>query len=621
MKPPLETQLAVWDTSGEPTIDAGTVYRWSGRDDDGPTHSVLSYVEQHGERLRRKYLAWVHDVGEAKIAGKRLIDHLALGDGLSYWWLTSIVEKSPYKSPPTDAIRLRALEEIIVEQGPARVRLVSADRRLSDSLGGLCQRLGIDYHWERTQGEPSGWDHESGDRRSPPLLQALRSLGRRLRAGLPFRRAERSGWFAGDRAVFFCGYFFNVVPEEAAEGRYHSGYWGGLHGLMRSERRPGNWLHHNPRPAAATALGWVRRFNQHRDNHGYHVFLDTYLSWRVVLRVIGRWLRLSLLYWRLGDLDDAFRPQGSALSLWPLLKQDWRRSLQGGVAIANLLTIELFDEALRELPHQKLGLYLCENNEWERAFIHAWRKHGHGRLIAVPHTTVSFWDLRHFIDQRVRCESGVHPMPLPDLTALNGPAAVDGYLSAGVPRDAIVECEALRFAHLRGMRRTHSAPARSGGPIRVLIIGDIMASFTAAMLRLLEEAKPRIPADTMFDMKPHPASPIRPEGFPSLDLTLVSEPLTAIFTDYDVAYASATTSGAVEAWLAGLPVAVMLDEAQLNFSPLRGRDGVRFVSTPEELAEALAAPDREAAGHADADGFFHLDPDLPRWQRILASSE
>ncbi|MCH7608657.1 MAG: hypothetical protein IIC94_08870, partial [Chloroflexi bacterium] len=91
----METQLAVWDTSGEPTIDAGTVYRWSGRDDDGPTHSVLSYVEQHGERLRRKYLAWVHDVGEAKIAGKRLIDHLALGDGLSYWWLTSIVEKSP----------------------------------------------------------------------------------------------------------------------------------------------------------------------------------------------------------------------------------------------------------------------------------------------------------------------------------------------------------------------------------------------------------------------------------------------------------------------------------------------------------------------------------------------
>ena len=65
---------------------------------------------------------------------------------------------------------------------------------------------------------------------------------------------------------------------------------------------------------------------------------------------------------------------------------------------------------------------------------------------------------------------------------------------------------------------------------------------------------------------------------------------------------------------------LMVEEDQLNFSPLRGRDGVRFVSSPEELAEALATPDREPAGHADADGFFHLDPDLPRWQRILAGS-
>ena len=74
--------------------------------------------------------------------------------------------------------------------------------------------------------------------------------------------------------------------------------------------------------------------------------------------------------------------------------------MRGSAAVINLLWIELFDQALRDAPRQDKGFYLCENQGWERAFIHAWRKHGHGELIAVPHATVRFWDLRYFADPR-----------------------------------------------------------------------------------------------------------------------------------------------------------------------------------------------------------------------------
>ena len=64
----------------------------------------------------------------------------------------------------------------------------------------------------------------------------------------------------------------------------------------------------------------------------------------------------------------------------------------------------------------------------------------------------------------------------------------------------------------------------------------------------------------------------------------------------------------------------MLDEAQLNFSPLRGREGVRFVSTPEELADALGVGRAERSSAAGVSDYFFLDPELPRWGRILSSS-
>src|SRR3990172_153193 len=137
--------------------------------------------------------------------------------------------------------------------------------------------------------------------------------------------------------------------------------------------------------------------------------------------------------------------------------------MQGPVAISNLLWIELFDVALRDLPHQKKGLYLCENQAWERAFIHAWRKYGHGQLIAVAHSTVRFWDLRYFIDPRTPRSQDPYPMPQADLMALNGKAARDAYLSVDRPKETIVECEALRYGYVIDRRAELAQKAADRG--------------------------------------------------------------------------------------------------------------------------------------------------------------
>jgi surface carbohydrate biosynthesis protein (TIGR04326 family) len=275
---------------------------------------------------------------------------------------------------------------------------------------------------------------------------------------------------------------------------------------------------------------------------------------------------------------------------------------------------------MRDLPPQKKGLYLFENQAWERALIHAWRKNGHGQLIAVQHSMIRFWDLRYFPDPRTVRSSDPYPMPQADLVALNGKAAVDAYLSLDYPKQAIAECEALRYGHLNNIRAGRSSRKAKGSPVKVLIVGDYMSSANIRILQLLEAAAPQMSDSLAYTMKPHPNLPVKATEYPSLHLKVVTAPLGEILHDFDIAYCSNLTSAAVDAYLAGLPVVVVLDDTELNLSPLRGESGVSFVSTPEELAKALRTSTCEcAATNPNPSSFFFLNPELPRWSHLLDS--
>ena len=610
--------MLIWDSADPPPVDAGRVYLWNGYAETGDVFALLQYVEEHAEGLRRKYLAWIHELGETRVRGKRVVDHLGLRDGLSFWWLTPFVEKHFQKFPISQALRLFALEEIVAKEDPKTIKLVTSEHWLHQTLSAMCRTRGIHYEWERLPEKR----RSIGERvrvRLPHLLQASRVLTRYLRFSKPFRTASKTEWLDDPRALFVCGYFSNIDPDEAARGRFRSRYWGGLHRLLEGLDIKANWLHVNPVQAPETAMKWVRSFNAEREREGCHAFLDAYRSSFGIARAVRRFAWLQVVSWRLRRMRDAFRTPDATFSLWPLLGGAWHSSLRGGVAMDNLLAIELFDAALRELPRQSQGVYLCENHGWERALVHAWRKHGHGRLVAVAHATVRFWDLRYSMDARTLRSAAPYAIPRPHVTALNGEAAVKAYRGADYPHE-IVECEALRYAYLSGFRKNRKTPEVATEALRVLALGDISRVCSLNLLTLLQDASHELPSEFSYSLKAHPVCNIDPDEFPSLKLTSTSRPLGEIVHDFDVAVSANATSAAVDLHLAGVPVVVVLDASELNFSPLRGRPNVRFVATSSELAAILKAPDTWCNDEPDPDDFFFLDSTLPRWRRLLRNA-
>lgn len=618
----------VWDSEGDPPPGHSVKVLWrsygTGEQDDAI--SVPQLVEDNAENLRARYLAWIHEMGETRIGNKRLVEHLELRPGFSYWWMSLFAEKCNYSKSTQidDAIRLLAFGEWAANRSIGRIVLATANQPLVECLRAWCATKGVAFEWQRITELPARlfWLKRAGHA-APHALRALAWLPSYLIDRWPLRGVGLEEWRKTDGRITFFSYSDNWVPDAVKQGRYESRYWAHLPEALHLDACNTNWVHLYVKdalsPTAKQAAAALRAFNDTGRDKQRHVMLDTFLSTGVVLRTLRDWLRLQ---WAGFGLKNKLRnADGAALNLWPLFKDDWRQSVTGTVAMGNLLNLNLFESALGCLPQQRCGVYLQENQGWEFGLIQAWRAAGHGRLTGVPHSTVKYWDLRYFFDPRSYHRAGSYDLPMPDHVALNGQPALNVYKNAGYPADDLVEVEALRYLDLcASTARASDVAAPAKRALRVLVLGDYLAGNTRRQMDLLAEASQSLPTAMAFIVKPHPNTPIHPADFPGLNMAVTTEPVAKLLAECDVAYASAVTSAAVDAYCAGVPTVSVRDPNTLNLSPLRGCPGALFVSTPAELTIALASVAEGRYVRGDRQAFFTLDTRLPRWRRLLAES-
>lgn len=618
----------IWDGEGAPPKGKWIPVLWRsfGDDDSATTHSLPKIVEEQADALRERYLACIYDLGEAQIKGKRLVDHLELRPGFSYWWMTLIAEKSnAYKSPQiVNALKLLALEKLVDTHSVSMIILESGDKTLVQAFRLWCKNAGLVFEWQPLQGwtEPASWIKRVY-RSLPQPLQAVISLAHYIWQRWPLKQQNAYQNVADNTDMTFVDYLIHLDQKVLTKGRFASNFWTDLVGTLDRSGLKVNWLHHYIQHKAVSSAKQARdliaRFNQSGTGRQFHTCLDGALSISVVLAALIDYSRLVWMSLRLNKIKRQFCPTESRLDFWPLFRQDWRKSMLGWNAIWNCLFLNLFERILIQLPHQKLGVYLQENQGWEMAFIHAWRAAGHGRLIGVPHATVRYWDLRYFYDHRSYQRTGKNDLPLPDKVALNGPAAIAAYRQGGYPADQMLEVEALRFLYLADkppMQCVVNAPSTVS--LRLLALSDYLTAVTHRQMQWLVEASPLLPSTTHYIVKAHPSCPVKASDYPSLNLQITNLPLAKQLSECDVVYSSNITSAAVDAYCIGVPVVSMLEGEALNMSPLRGLEGVVYVTGPKELAAALRyARDR---ARAVAEPYFCLDKGLPRWRKLLSLS-
>lgn len=591
--------------------------------------SIPVLVEKNANNLRSRYLKLIYDLGEVRVRKTKLYDSLELRPGLSYWWTTLVAEKCNFAKSPfiADVVRLFAFDQWAADfHGIKSMKLISANPELHECLKKWCKAKGIRFECHQLANKTKAIPAlKQVFNRLPHTIKAVFWLLKYLIDRWPLRGTGIEDWKKVTTAITFISYLFNLQPKAARVGRFESNYWTELPNVLDKEKIQSSWLHiyvkNSVTPNAKSAAKLLQNFNAHHKGDQIHVALDSFLSIKSVAGAIKDYLNIKRIS-RLSTytVSKSFVKDSQLMEslLWPLFKNDWERSFFGIDAISNLLMLNLFEEAFLDLPKQQKGVYLQENQGWEFGMIHAWQANGHGQLTGFPHSTVRFWDLRHFFDPRSYSRKRT-ALPMPDFVAVSGDTVKDAYIKGGYPVEDLIEVEALRYHYLSEfgdnlIRSRLSSPK----PLKLLVLGDYVSSNTAMQMNYLKGIVEEL-SNIELTIKPHPACPIAADDYPELQFKLSNQPLPELLGLCDVAYTSAITSAAVDAYSVGLRVISVLDPASLNLSPLRGIAGVRFVSSAEELGEALL----EATLQSDEGGkrvnYFNVDSLLPRWQALLLS--
>jgi surface carbohydrate biosynthesis protein (TIGR04326 family) len=613
--------MLLWAAEAHSAPQHGNIVLWQGAAREGGVRSIAEYIDIHADQIRRRYLAWAFDFGEMQIFGRRLRERFNLARGASFWWQSLFVEQSSWKQRSLETLlRVFALELLLEREPPSELTFVGADRGLSLVLQGICRRRGIRYSWSRVARKRI-ITSRGLLRALPRLVHGLMALGYFATIRMALGPPSRPNPIPSAGRIMICGAFANHSASRHGEGEFTSRFWGALPDALVRDGYDVQWLHyfyaHDKVPNAREARKILQRINERSLRKGAHSFVESYLPVRGMAKILGRWMAIATESVVVGLCLRRRFAQGEGI-YWPLIRDDWAKAFRGFDCVQNLFYAECFDRALRVPVKYGECIYLMENQGWERALARAWHDHRHGRLTGVAHSTVRFWDLRYHCDPRRYYGAYRDRLPAPDCVALNGRAAREAYLATCAAREPVADCEALRYLHLAPGSPRDLTELSRGGTLRILVLGDYTRERTDALLHVAKCVRGTTGSPVEILVKPHPGCPIDPQGCADSALRIVNDPVAGLVSSAHLVLASNTTSAALEAYVSGGRLLVLDDRSGVNYSPLRGVPGVSFVRDADDVCSAIEALDPGAREHQrQTDGFFTIDPDLPRWRRYF----
>ena len=580
-------------------------------------NSLLDFIEINDEKYKNKYLDFVYYIGKKKINDMSLERKLVLNHKFSFWWMNIIVEQSVWKTPINDVLKIFALEDIIKDNNINIIEYKGKSLYLYQTLLHLCKLKKI--HFDSIY----ALSIRSLLIKKYKIYYQLKSILHLFLIFFKrfhFIKQKPYKIKLPNNSLFFCSYLFNYNVTEANNGKHNSPYWGDLPKLLRKIGLKSFWLNlYVPTREGAKAKKcqeWIDSFNSNEDNQESHFVLNNYINTLVILRTFYFWLVLQFKISRIKNIQEIFVPKNCNLTFWYILKDNWMDSVHGSCSISSILTIEQFDQVMRHVPRQKLGYYIWENQNWEKALIYFWNKYNHGTLHAVTPAPVRYWDLRFSFNKNVFLNAKYETYPTPQKYIAIGNQSKNILLINNVPHERIVEGEALRFGHLNNNCNI-KLRNKYNNLLRVLLLGDYILSDTDYMINLVSDIITIKNYNLDVAIKPHPNTPINTSIYHKIDLSIESRPFNTFGNSYDICIASNKTSSAIDAYFHGINVAVLQSDDSLNLSPLRAQEGVLFFQNVDELYEILLDKSKNHNKIPENNDYLFLDSSLKRWRKLI----
>ena len=605
------------------TSKVDKVMYWAKRNIANGAISLPGLLDQNAEKIRNEYISWCDNLCEIKIRDVKVFDRFKLDNNFSFWSLSLIAEKSPQKSPEIYTIfKLRALELYVINNKINEVELITNDRKLIKLIKYFSFNMGINFSssfYKKNSSIEFKSKNKSFMRKfydiTPHFFQAvIYFIFEIVKYFLYFSKKKK--FFQVEKQITMVTYFPNIDKDFANQGIYQSLYWGDIKKLIDKDNFVNwVWIYNKNNQFNIKKSSLLReKFIKCDGKNKKYFFIEEFMNISSFFRVLRIYffVYLKSLFFR--KIRYAFKFKDSKFNFYHLLHNDWRKSLNGYIAMQNAFKFLQFTNMVKLLPKQNLCLYIWENQAWEKNLIQCWKTYQKTLIYGYQHASMAFHDTRHLMDTNNFLSS-----VFPDRVLINGKASYHLLGKELYSKYNASIVEAVRFHYILKLKHLQMDSKY------LLILTGYDLEIVEQQLQLLNQVIMRNPnlIRNNIIIKPHPYQSIQKvlARYEYLkNIKIENGNLTDLLLNAEVVYCDNHTTAAIEAAYFGKPLILHLPEDGFNMSPLFNpieNEEINFVTSVEQLTIALHKKKKIENFNVD---FFCLDNSLGKWEKLIGNS-
>ncbi len=611
-------------------MDKKFVLNWDQNTQIKDEISIIKFVEENDNIIRDRYNEFIDDVGLKNFKNKKFYKYFNFFKGYNLWWMSLIFEKSNYKSDgPNNSIKLIAIEEIIKKNNPKKIHFVCSDLNIIGIVRTLCKKYNIILLIVKNNVQVN---YNLSKNFLPNFLKVILYAISFYFYRRPLIKISKSKEILKKYDIIFFSYFNKASENNSKLKIDYSSQFGNLPDLIKDQGFTSYWMSHyvsdfdNQNPKITSSIINGTNLNE---NFDFHDCLDSFLSIKLIIQSIIIYFKIYLRFIFKRNIKKLFEPVGSNLSLWKVLRDDFNKSIYGVICFKNILWSLQIDKFLSELPTQKLMIYLMENQGWERALLHGWRKHGHKTIIGYQYGILRYWDLRYYTSFINKNKHEFIDFLQPNYVATSSEVAHKLFLEMGYNRNDLIKVENLRYNHLFDKNKVSMVSrkqlqqpvsdqtAQYNDRIKILILFDIDMAINKQLIQIINKIG-NTKKHIEWHVKFHSGKYFAHKDMINHKVKIVNGLLINILKNYDLALTVSNSGASIDAYILQIPLIIFKSNSNIDFSPFKKfSNSVLFVNNENELREYLISFKIDQKNNIYKNNLIWHDPGLTKWKNFL----
>jgi surface carbohydrate biosynthesis protein (TIGR04326 family) len=561
-----------------------TVIDWKSQRNNNKTISIISFIEQNDTVIKKSFIELIKDFKKINLKSKNLSESYKYRGDFDLWEMSLINEKNLFKTPEIlEVLKILALEKYLNDNLITKIKIVNAPNKAINSLINYCKIKKVSINNKKVIAFKFQF----------PIIKASTWLVLTYLKSIFYSKNNKN---FNNSSIYFFGYLNKDDYKRLRSGMFKSEFWGGFLNIFEDKNL--NFIHiSNKSIFNISNLSLLKNINRSfSSNHKFH---DENISLKILYTVFKSYFKLNYSNFQIINKIKNHSKLKYGFDLSVLLKDALTSSLYGVNLINNILLCELFDDKLKNLSNNKIGFYLMENQSWELALVNSWKRNCLGKLIAVQHTFVSFWDFK-FSNTYDQIEKKYSP----DYFIVNSTLAKNIFLDYGYGADKIIEGEAHRYLYLNKFKENDPSTFNN-----ILILGSINKTSTNLLLNEVSQISNQINSKIYF--RPHPSS-----SFNSLNKSfiLAEGKIGDIQNNISTVICTSDTAACLDFLYMKKKIIIHLNDYELNISPLRNIKNIHFTYSSKDILNSITQNHNFSDNNLN---FFNLDPKLSQIRQFV----